>query len=292
MNLVSLANSGESLDKAVALSFLSHEFNKSFYQGYDTVEVYYSDNLPKLSSDFNAHGTFSAALPFLNGSLGFPYRTLDDMWEDREAITKRMQEQDKITSRIAHTLEQQEDRFRRTIGRLSWGSLYPEYEEKLVHAFSQKCGNFRFIRMNLKRDFNDLQASIPTDYPVAKVYTLTSDGMIGSRGFGYAPKEEETKPKGSLEKSVVASGNIYLFLTHVKHLNKNRQDAVLGYREMKKFPRAAYDHALTSLFDLGLPRVVEPSNKGFGDILGTLPEELKQERKTAIAVYQTLGRHM
>ena len=45
--LISVLNSGESLEKALILAKLGMEQNREFYSNYDEVEVIYFENLPK-----------------------------------------------------------------------------------------------------------------------------------------------------------------------------------------------------------------------------------------------------
>ena len=51
MRIVSLVNSGESLEKTVALIMTAYESNLHFYSSFDEVLVFYSNNIKKSKND-------------------------------------------------------------------------------------------------------------------------------------------------------------------------------------------------------------------------------------------------
>ena len=56
-DLISVLNSGESLEKAVVLTKLALENNPGFYSQYDRVKVLYFENLPRRKNSPKVHGT-------------------------------------------------------------------------------------------------------------------------------------------------------------------------------------------------------------------------------------------
>ncbi len=55
-SIVSLNNSGESLEKTLALYFTSLEGNEQFYSN-NNLLIYYGNNLPKKNPRIHSHGT-------------------------------------------------------------------------------------------------------------------------------------------------------------------------------------------------------------------------------------------
>ncbi|MCB9979395.1 MAG: hypothetical protein H6862_07320 [Rhodospirillales bacterium] len=284
MNILSLVNSAESLDKAIALTFLMYQKESAFYRNFDRTTVFYGKNLPKISAIFNAHGTCGGSLDLLHRKLGLPYKNIDDLWEDRRIITQMLIDRGRITPRMAEKLNRHEQRFRNTIRNVSWDTLFPEYGSCLVHSFTTRYPGVEFMELDLRKDMKNLGASI-SDYQSAKLYMLNPDGIVSSKRLD---RTFLSRSNNGLSKSIEASGNIYLFLSQISLFAENREDICIGYREMKKFPRLSYDRGLASLLTHNNKSILEPSNKAFGEILSALDSRMLQEVKTNIAVCRAL----
>ena len=113
--LLSILNSGESLEKAIVLTHCALEGNPDFYTRHRKIVVIYYENLPK-QDEHKAHGTIGGLLENLGAKARIGYATLNDLWEDREDTYKKKCNSSNYTlSSVVQTLEGYLNDFKRLL---------------------------------------------------------------------------------------------------------------------------------------------------------------------------------
>ena len=289
MKLVSILNSGESLEKSIVLSYLAVKDNFSFYDDFKSIIVFFDENLPKKYSTLPAHGSLSAILNYIGNRKIIPYVSMEEVWDDRFNVINSLVYSKRITNRIGNKLFTDKKRFIDTISHVPWYNVLPNSKNVLLSKFNHNFPKIKFIKLNLRDNFNELTWILPNYSFVAKVYLLNSNGIISSRSFRRTRQETENIVSRCVNNSVVCSGNIYTFLMKINTvLSNDEDDLLLGYRPMTRFPRKSYNAGVSFLLDK-YKNILEPRNKKFSEVLDNLEYFLPQESKTNIAIYNTLN---
>jgi len=287
MKFASLVNSGESLEKALVLSLMTMEINTDFYDQFDEVIIFYDENLPKKDKALKAHGTLEGFVQNMAGISWVPYKSFDDVWDDRHAILENACVDGRISQRMKENIPLDDARCRRILRNLPWQVAMPEASQRLIDQTEARLPKFRFVKLSLRDRFVDFQAGLEDLYPGNKVYLLNAEGFISTHRFGYdKPDEYPTKAARRVESAIASSGNVYLFLMQVAHRCGEHSVSTLGYRPMQKNARPAYDHAILILRNSRVRMINEPKNSHFSDCWGGLEPPMSSEERTNHVVYK------
>jgi len=293
-NLISILNSGESLEKAVVLTKLALEYNSNFYSQYDRVKVLYFENLPRKKSSPKAHGTIGGLLENLDSKKYIEYNSQEDLWDDRDKILNILCNKRRITERMKEKIKSNKTRFDRIIPHLPWYFVFDRFRELLISQIIRGNMGLEFV------DFKDVsfrvidRAPNPDEY--SRPYILNPDGIIRSRyfwkGWSKTANKNQIEP---IKRSIVLSPNVHLFLKGVYYyFCESDRDVSIGFRKFSRSRRPSYDYGIEFLFKQMNSRCVEePRNVLFNKLLDEVDinyGEVHPEKKVNLAIYHYLNR--
>jgi len=300
--LISLLNSGESLEKAVVLTKLALEQNPSFYSNYQKITILYCENLPKKEKDMQIHGTLGGIIENLKDDL--KYKKLEDLWEDKENILNKAENLNKISKRTKEKLLTNKNRFDKIIPKFPWYYFLEDYKKFLINEFLDN-GKVCLQFLNYSNELPNIIQKTSSFYLwKSKLYTLNSEGSIGQQilhkehcSLNLELTEKDKRQIERLNKNPVLSPNVLTFIlgTYYSCCNKN-EDILVGYRYFKKIKRTSYDLGIKFLrkkSDLNI--VEEPKNKLFNDLLDEVDKKyrgISLEKKVNLAIYNHLNKSL
>jgi len=298
--LISLLNSGESLEKAIVLSSLALKNNINFYSNYKEIIILYSENLPKKEKGIRTHGTLGALIENIKNKDCLRYKKLTDFWEDRDYILNKIQIQKRISERLKEKLLKDKERFDKIIPEIPWYSILEEFKETLLKRMDFNFLNFESL--NCKQELINVFDKTPRIYNgLIKLRLLNPNGSISFKTlWKTAPyiKNHLFKNKKILEpikKSIVASPNVFTFILSSYYLYPDKTDLSIGFRwfNKKDKKRISYDKAIQFLQEQKDSKYVEePRNNLFNDRLDKIDQRygnISLEKKINLALYGYLN---
>lgn len=272
MNLVSLVNSGESIEKTLSLYFSAIKYNKSFYDNFDKVLLFYDENLRKHRGESFAHGSIGANISYLSRQYDIKYKTEDDLWGDKEEILNTLFLGKRLTERNIEKLSRNFSRYIEVVCNLPMELIDKKFYKNVLHNFSLEHKNVELVKLNLRDNFLSFLENLPDDSS-AQLHILDTEGSIGNRVF-QTPLilKEKTSFINFVDKSVVVSGNVYVFLMKIQEFLKNTdKDWIVACRKKSMLNR---DSSRKGLEQIELLKenatITEPKNDHFNEILNSL----------------------
>jgi hypothetical protein len=292
-DLISILNSGESLEKAVVLMKLALKGNPDFYSQYDNVRILYFENLPRRKNSPRVHGTIGGLFENMNPRFGFGYKLYEDLWSERERVLNILLNRGRITGRMREKILNNKSRFIKTISNVPWYFVFDEFRERVLGLVDEKRVKIEY--MDFKKISFEVINRAPNPDWLSRPYILNPDGITSSRYFWKGWSQEANKnQREPIERSIVLSPNIHLFLKGIYYsLLEENKDVFLGFRMFKRFQRNSYDKGIEFFLDKIGPRCVEePRNILFNNLLDEIDKKyglVSPETKINLAVYQYLN---
>lgn len=293
-DLISILNSGESLEKAVILTNLAIQGNPDFYAQYNNVRVLYFENLPRRKNSPGVHGTIRGLFENMDSRKQTGYDSYEELWDDKGKILDILLNQGRITERIKEKLLQNRERYIRTIPNLPWHFIFDGFREKLLDLIGETGVKIEYIDFK-KTSFEVIDRAPNPDWR-SRHYILNPDGITSSRYFWKGWSREANKnQREPIERSIVLSPNIHLFLKGVYYsLFEKNKDVLIGFRNFKRFQRNSYDEGIRFFLDKMDSRCVEePRNVLFNCLLDEVDQRygiVSSEEKTNLAIYHYLNK--
>ena len=293
MNLVSIVNSGEALEKALALGcFALSNKENDFYDQYDKIIVYYGENLPKKETSLNTLGTLGGCIHYLNNKKLIPYKKIEDLFDDKRFIIDRLIVENRISERIAEKIYNNDDVFMKIAVNSPWDIICRDQSTDFISLCKQMHPKLELRRLTFQDDFSLFLQTIPMYSKLAKLFVLNYDSVISTRHFG-KQSENSVSKKGLVDiprNSIVQSGNVYAFLIRLNQLAKEHfVNYTLGYKPMTKFPRKSYDLAMRYLMETNETKIIEPGNQAFIKELKKVKTYSSREERITKAIYNVLN---
>jgi hypothetical protein len=292
MNLISLVNSGESIEKTLVLFESAMKYNADFYKGFDKVTLFYDENLSKHRNASFPHGSVGANLNFLSKNYDIKYKSEDDLWNDRGYILKTLGEKNRISERSIEKLDRNFSRYIKVVNNLPMELIDNFFYEILLRNFLSKYPFVNIVKLNLRNDFEIFLDNLPNDN-AAQLHALDTEGSIGNRVF-QTPLElkDRTSIVNYVNKSVIVSGNIYIFMMkiveHLKTLDNNSW--TVACRQKSLSSRNASQTGFENIEKLNSYAIIaEPKNDYFNELLNASKEQcISTENLVNKAVYKGL----
>ena len=271
MRIVSLVNSGESLEKTVALIMTAYESNLHFYSSFDEVLVFYSNNIKKSKNDDKIIGTVKSLFDSHLIQLIYNYSQEKDLLKIKYTILDNLHERKRISNRQKNKLANDEVLFLKLITNMSWLEVFPNLEKKLIEKVSSLYKNVRFINM--------------CDYPLTKIIEFIphfqSFGKIYFYDFNGNTVLKKVNKISSLNKlenvkknSIYYTFNVYIFIMIIFRFLKYNNDIIFGYRKMKNTYRKSYYVSINYVLSNYNNTIIEPRNFKFNEKLSKWPIRL------------------
>ena len=212
MKLVSLVNSGESLEKVVALVVTAYQSNKEFYDSFDKVIVFYGKNIIKSKSDTNIAGITKSLLKYdRNNVLDY---SMNNLFDYKKEILCKLRKSNKITNRQFQKMMNNKKLFLSVINNLCWHDIFPELEHSIICKLKEKYKNLEVISLSPLDNIHNVIACIPHYQRFGKLYFYTYDGGRITKKVSklVAEKKQFEKLEKYEENSLYYTYNIYIFL--------------------------------------------------------------------------------
>jgi len=294
-NLISILNSGESLEKSVVLTKLAFEHNFNFYSSYDKIKILYSENLPKKEKELLVHGSLGGIIKGLKVKNYLKYNSLDDLWEDRNYLLNKICVMGRISKRMRDKIRNDKKRFDKIIPNFPWHFILEDFKDFLIKDFFD-CNGVSLKFLNFRKKSNEFFKKMPFYNLLSKSYLLNPNGSISSRrlwkGHGNVNIKKQIEP---LTKSIVLSPNVNMFLlgSHYFCYEEDKNSSI-GFRKFNKIKRNSYNHGIKFLYQQnGSNCVEEPKNKLFNNLLDKVDKKYNNisiERKINLAIYGYLNK--
>jgi len=292
--LISILNSGESLEKAAVLTKLAVQRNPDFYDQYDNVRVLYFENLPRKKNSPGVHGTIKGLFENMDSGRQTGYNSYEELWDDKERVLDILLSRGRITERTKGKLLEDKERYIKTVPNLPWYLIFDGFREKLLDLVEETGAKIEYIDFK-KTSFEVIDRAPNPDWR-SRPYILNPDGITSSRYFwkGWS-KEANKNQREPIERSIVLSPNIHLFLKGVYYSLFERDEGIsVGFRKFRRFQRNSYDEGINFFLDkMGSRCVEEPRNVLFNSLLDEVDKKygiVSSETKTNLAVYHYLNK--
>lgn len=257
MKIVSLVNSGESLDKAIALIDCAFKTDSAFYKSYEQVFVFYCNDLTKKKGQ-SASGSIKSFLDMKKKhSIGCLYT--------REYIVNRLLEKRFLSIRGVNRLKFDEQRYHKFIDNIPWYLIFDVERDKILDFMKRKYPNVEFINIGTSFNVEKMSRSMPHYLRLGKLYLLLRDGNIKEYRIGKSDINL-SKVLRTEAQSIVSGGNVYSFISLISDyaLSNIKSNYCIGYRHANRFKRKAYDSAIEYINSFFLTKV-EPKNTEYNN---------------------------
>lgn len=282
--LVSIQNSGESLEKVLALYNTANRSEQDFYENYN-VEIYYGHNLPKKNINISAHGTVKFYSEYFSSFSWCPPCNKNEIFQNRVKILDDLICSKRMSCRVANKLENNIDLFWNVISQLPFSYIYPEFIEKIKNAAEHIFGNVTFLELMLEQNYMSIYASLPEEKQYYSIYCLELDGNIGHYYMNFPLNEYREKNLYHMFKELsnkpVLSGNSAILLAQINEFTR-KSDCIYGYRNHSRQIRPSRDFALNIMLNKG--EILEPKNIHFSKYFEKIDMTLDSEAQANIAI--------
>lgn len=283
MKLVSLVNSGESLEKTISLITMAYSSNYNFYSSFDEVIVFYSPNIMKSKNDFKTVGTVKSILEVGILKLLYNCEKLDDLFTIKNIILNNLLRCKKITYRQKEKLQNNKNLFLKLITNMSWLEVFPELENLIIENISGKYKNLRIISMSSSYNLMDIIPILPSFQDFGKIYFYDYNGSTIMKKVN---KVSNYNLLHSIEQnSIYFTYNVYVFMLIAFDYVIKSEDVILGYRQMKNTYRKSYTEAINYILKKCSKVMIEPRNINYNNELGNHPFRLGANERGYYATY-------
>lgn len=237
MKIVSLVNSGESFDKAVALIDCAFKSDADFYKSFEQVLVFYCNDLTKKKGQ-RASGSVAAFLDMQK-------QYCKEHKITREYIINLLHKKEFVTLRGAVRLQRDEQRYSKFIENIPWYLIFDEEKNRILDFMKNKYPNVEFINIGDAFSAERISSVLPYYQRIGKLYLLLRDGNV--KAFRIGKKDIEVPKILKCEaQGIVAGGNVYSFIMLITDYASKviGADFCIGYRPASRFKRKAYDSAI------------------------------------------------
>jgi hypothetical protein len=293
VDLISVLNSGESLEKAVVLTKFALDENSDFYNSYGRLRVFYFENLPRRLDSPKVHGTVGGLFENMDAKKQTGYNSYEELWDDKDRILNVLLNRGRITPRMKEKLLNARDNFIKIIPNLPWYFIFDKFKEKIQGLLEETQTSLEYV--DFKKISSEVMDRAPNPDIWSRPYILNPDGIVSSKYFWKGRNRKANKnPKELIERSIVLSPNVHLFLKGIYYsFCEIDENVSIGFRKFKRFQRNSYDRGIELLLEKMNSRCIEePRNVLFSRRLDEIDKKYRftsPERKVNLAVYSYLN---
>lgn len=290
--LVSINNSGESLEKVLALNYCAYISNEKFYSNYNQ-EILYGHNLPKTSKKIHVHGTIGFYIDYLSDCEWSPIHSYEELWNNKTYILEKLILNGVLTIRTSEKLNSNKELFLKVISNIPVEYIYNNFYNDLLKKTKKIFPNVNFTRIQLENNIEKLYQSLPEEKQYYSIYGLESNGTIGHYYFNIKHDDKYIKRLlhfyKELNRKISLSGNVAVLLTQIKNTMED-SEYDLGYRERKKHIRTNRNYALNQIINNN--GVIEPKNYFYNSFYNNVNQNLTEEEKSNIVVANSFKQYV
>lgn len=289
--IISLQNSGESLEKAIALVYTARKSCRKFYEE-NSIIVYYGHNLPKKNKNIMPHGSVGFYEKYFSDLEFNPVRGEQTLINDKEKILQNLLNNGIITIRNMEKIRLDNEMYLKFIRLMPMDVIYSDFSKFICQKAESFFGNVSFRNIHLEDNYMKYYASLEKDKWAYSIYTLDYTGTISR--FYLPNLELSTYSLRSIvhmfkefDRKSCLSGNSAMFLAAIKDLTRNMEYDI-GYREHKREVRKTRNYALDSILKVK-NGVIEPKNVALSSYFnGENVVSLKNMEEKANMVFATV----
>ena len=260
--IISLQNSGESLEKAIALMYTARKSCREFYDENSTI-VYYGHNLPKKTKNIMPHGSVGFYEKYFSDFDFNPVKDEQTLIKDKTEILQRLLNMGVITERNLEKLNLDDQMYLNFIRLMPMDVVYGQVSKFICENAERFFGNVSFQNIQLEDNYMKYYTALEKDKWAYSIYSLDCTGTISRF---YLPNLELTNYSlrnlihmfSELSKKSCLSGNSAMFLAAIKDITRNMEYDV-GYREHRREIRRTRNYALESILR-EKKGIIEPKN--------------------------------
>ena len=283
MKLISLVNSGESLEKVISLIVMAYNSNYEFYSSFDEVVVFYSPNIIKSKKDLKIVGTVKSLLEVGILKLFYNCENFDELYAIRNNILDVLLQRGKISYRQREKLNSNKELFLKVVVNLSWLEVFPDIEEMIIKYISKEYNNLKLINISSYCNIIDAIQINPYFQDFEKIYFYDYNGSTIMKKVN---KASDYRALLKIEQnSIYYTYNVYGFMLIVYKYFAESENIILGYRQMKNTYRKTYAKALNYILKNCYEVLVEPRNINYNNELGKQPFSLGDNERCYYATY-------
>ncbi len=265
--IISLQNSGESIEKTIALIYTARQSDPQFYDK-NSIIVYYGHNLPKKSKKIMPHGTVGFYEKYLSGFDFNPVKNDKTLIADKNEILQKLLNKRLITEKNREKLNQDDSSYLTFIRLMPMDVVYKETTEFIRRSAEKHFKNVSFRNIYLEENYTKYYASLEKEKWAYSIYSLDYTGTISKFFMPELANNNYSLRNlmhmfGDLDKKSCLSGNSAMFLAAIKDMTRNMRYEV-GYREHKREFRRTRNFELESILK-ARKGVIEPKNTAFNN---------------------------
>lgn len=272
--LLSINCSGESIEKVLTLIYYAANEYPDFYSNY-AVELFYSHNLPKKCCSSPAHGTVLFYSTFFGNSSFLPDCTLDFFKDNKYSIINYLI-YNNIISHRSSKLYYNDDLFESYITKLPFEYFYPTYIQSLAKIVQNDLGLYKIANLHLESNFYKIIETISAHSNIYKIYSLDSNGCIGTHSLYFDNVYQKIKTVNDLYKKSVLSGNAPLMLKQIS--DRISAKTIVGYRAHSATSRGTWKLGLQDFLN-NRTCIEEPKITTFNQLYNDAPCSCSAEEK-------------
>ena len=263
--LVSIHNSGESLEKSIALIYNTLNKNFNFYSNYKII-IFYGHNLSKKVENFStsAHGSIGFYQNNYLNENWCPECSNEYLWNNKQDILNLLINKKIISNRYAEKLYSNIVLYTDFISRLPFGYINSEFINKIINNSKEIFPNVEFIPIDLEKNYAKIYESLPKNKNIYSIYALENKCVIGHYDMviqlDYRYDKRLQHLFKELGRKAVLSGNSAMFLASISYLTSDI-DKTIGYRN-HKYSRPNRDNALYEILKSN-NGIIEPKNEDY-----------------------------
>lgn len=285
--IISIQNSGESLEKCISLYNSALKSDINFYTN-NELYVFYGHNLNKKEKNINPHGTIGFYEEYYSNYDWCPIKGEQHLLIQKKKFLEELNENGIISKRVKTKLYDDQLRYLKFIRNLPIDILFPIFTDKLIKKIQKIFPNVHFKKIYLERDLMRIFSSLPEEKWAYSVYALNTNGTIGHYFFNICQNEFYERKLyhlfQDLSNKPVLSGNSATFLATIKDYMRN-SDYAIGFRMHSRESRATRDFALRELIK-DRKKIIEPKNSVFNNYFEKLEFKgnISMEKKANLVI--------
>ena len=160
--IISIQNSGESIEKCIALFNTAIKSDELFYTC-NQFQIFYGHNLPKKDCTINSHGTIGFYLEFFSNCDWNPIKSENELLIEREKILDKLLKNNYISNRNFSSLIENNINYIRFIKKIPMAYIFPGMIEHIKEKLKKIFPNANFQELFLERNFMSYYVSLPIE---------------------------------------------------------------------------------------------------------------------------------
>lgn len=260
--LVSIHNSGESVEKTLTLYYYAYINNKDFYDNYN-VKLFYGNNLAKKSKNISAHGSVEFYSKYFSNNKNIPSCSKEYYLNNKKEILDHLLKKAYITYRSYNKLINEDERYWKFVKSLPFYYIYPDFIQNLINIAQKKLGFYSITNLFCEKNYLFTLSAIQEEHSRYSIFGLSTNGIVGRYYLNYKNEKKKAHLFSNLLKLSVLSGNTAFFIKSINCRIGNNH--IIGFRNHSREVRPNREYAIADIIK-NKKTVIEPKNSQFNKL--------------------------